>query len=666
MGSYEQMSPGYIDSGDPTTKGIKQRMDADYQQSYPLCAAYWQQGAIDMRFKAGDQTLWSMIYGDTQYYQARRFFFNLIRRHINMICGYQRKNRKSAVAVPVRDADQLADDYNAILKYVENRAGSAEYFSQAFEGGVSTGQCLVHMYMDYTMDPISGDLFEDTVSYNNFLIDPYYRKQDFSDCNFIWRRRWVSQQIAMALLPGRASEIKKMRPTGIKDGRFPMQAELLNLNTGDLYCYDEYHYRDMREATLIIDPRSGESHEWEPDETAAKDELDQILSQQPWLVIKKIQKPTVKLAISLGGKTMYDGPNLLGVDEFPFVPLLCYYEPDLQSYAWRCQGVIRNLRDAQYLYNRRKVIELDILESQINSGWIYPIDAVTDPKAFRQSGQGFLVPLKAGHLPGEVQRIDPPGIPESMLALSQSLSEDITKISGVNEELLGAATDDKAALLSMMRQGAGLTTLQTIFDKADYSLRLLGKLRLNSIRKNFSPGKVRTILGHDPDPRFFNADSTKYDIIVEEGMYTTSQRQLELEQKLRFREMGMPIPDESIIKSAFISGKAELIEQMQQASQAQQQQQQAQAQEEAKKTNSDIMAKFAKAKADLAIAQERVSKIADNTAQAEHNAAKADMELVKMMIELEDLDRRGLREALDLADLIKNNNLSRVAPAGAL
>jgi len=46
----------------------------------------------------------------------------------------------------------------------------------------------------------------------------------------------------------------------------------------------------------------------------------------------------------------------------------------------------------------------------------------------------------------------------------------------------------------MLRQGAGLTTLQTIFDKLDYTQRLYGKIRLSAIRKNFSKGKIRNIL----------------------------------------------------------------------------------------------------------------------------------------------------------------------------
>ena len=656
MGSYGQEYSGYVDGTDVGSKNIRSMMDGFYSASYTQNAAYWQQGAIDKRFKVGDQTLWSMMYGDGQTAQSRRFFFNLIRRHINMICGYQRKNRKSTVTMPNLDNDALSDDFNATLKWCEDRDGFQEYLSQAFEGACDTGQSLLHLYPDYTLDPISGDLFTDQVSYNNFLIDPYYRKQDLTDCAFIWRRRWVNKTQAKALLPGHSAEIDKMRPSGLKDGRFPLQAELLNMATNNLFAYDEFHYRDSREGTIILDPKSGEAVEWEEDVEDQKDMMEQVLAQQPWLVTKKTQIPTVKMAICLGDKVMYHGENLLGIDSYPFVPTLCYHEPDIQSYAWKVQGIVRNLRDAQFLYNRRKVIELDILESQINSGWIYPIDSVTDPKAFRQSGQGFLIPLKAGHLPNEIQRIDPPGIPQSMLELSQSLSEDITKISGVNEELLGAATDDKSGILSMLRQGAGLVTLQTIFDKLDYTQRLYGKIRLQAIRKNFSKGKITSILGHEPDQKFFSSHSLKYSVAVEEGNYSTTQRQMELQQLLHFKELGIPIANKSIVRASFITDKKQVEEDMQQEMEQQAQQAQQQAQQQEKSENAKVMSAFAKSKLDMAKAQESYAKIEEIHSKAEHNEMESDLNLVKLAMELEDVQFNQLKSAFELASAMKAAN----------
>lgn len=631
-----------------------------YTAYYPANAAYWVQASIDKRFKVGDQTLYNLLYGDNNYYQARRFFFNLVRRHISMIVGHQRRNRKSTITVPQFKGDNLADDYNTVLKWCEDRDGFHEYLSQGFEGACDTGMNLLHLYPDYTMDPISGDLFTDNVSYQNFLIDPYFRKQDLSDCNVIWRRRWVTKAVAKTLLPGREKDIDKMRPSGIKDGRFPLQAELINLNTTGLMTYDEYHYRTTREATIIIDPKTGESALWEDEDDQSEDELRRVLQQQPWLKVKKTQVPTVKLGILLGGQPIYHGANLLGIDSYPFVPCLTYYDPDIQSYQWRCQGLIRNMRDAQYLYNMRKVIEMDILQSQVNSGWIFPVDVVTDTAAFRQSGQGFLIPLKKGHLPNEVQRIEAPGIPQSIMELSRSLAEDITKISGVNEELLGSATDDKAGILSMLRQGAGLTTLQTIFDKLDYTQRLYGKIRLEAIRKNFSKGKVRNIIGKDPDQRFFSSHSLKYSIAVEEGNYTTTQRQMELQQLLHFRELGMPIPDESILNAAFITNKKDIIASMQQQAQQQQQMQQAQADQEAKKQNSEVMLAYAKSKTEMAKEQElvasahqKMAQVSETLASAEHKNMEADLSLVKLAMELEDVQFNQIRSAFELAQNIK-------------
>lgn len=669
MGSYESgnYSLGYIDPSDVQSKDLKQMMDWFYQSNYTTNSTYWLQGSIDKRFKVGDQQLYNQVYGQNSQ-NVQKFFFNLIRRHINMICGFQRKNRKSTITLPTSDNDDsLADDYNKVMRWCDDRDGFQEYLSQAFEGACDTGETLLHLYPDYTFDPISGDLFTDSVSYNNYLIDQYTRKQDLSDCNGIWRRRWTSKQMAKTLLPGYAEEIDRMRPGGMKDGRFPMQAELQNVAINNLFTYDEFYYRTTRPGKLILDPYSGEAVEWEEDEAEEKDMLEKVLAQQPWLQVKKVEIPTVKLVIALSGKTVYHGKNLLGIDDYPFVPCQTYVEQDIQAYAWRKQGIIRNLRDSQFLYNMRKVIELQILQSSLNAGWIYPVDVVTDPKCFRQSsgGDGFLIPLKTGRLPSEIQRIEPVAIPQSLLELSNGLAEDITKISGVNEELLGSATDDKSGILSMLRQGAGLTTLQTIFDKLDYSQRLYGKIRLQAIRKNFSKGKIRNILGHEADPRFFTSHSQKYSVTVEEGNYSATQRQMELQQLLHFKQLGMGIADKSIIRAAFITNKKQVIADMEEQAKQQMEQNQAQAQQQEKMDNAKIMGMFAKARADMAkeqdimaSTQERMAKVQDLHADAEYKSSKADLEMVKTMIELEDMDLQNFKANLELAEYIKGVNKS--------
>ena len=646
----------YVDPGDSSAKNMRAMMDHYYQSAYTANSAFWQQAAIDKRFKVGDQSFMSFLYGNDQYSQSHRFFLNLIASHINMVVGYQRRNRKSTVVLPTIGEDALADQYNRALKWCEDRDGFQEYQSQSFEGACDTGINLLHLYLDYTKDPVSGDLMTDQVAYNNFLIDPYFRKQDLTDCTFVWRRRWVNKQGAKNLLPGMDKEIDKMQPSRYRDGRFPLQAELVNLDMNNVFSYDEFYYRSFREAEMIIDPISQETVEWTETNADQNVTIEEVLAQQPWLKRKKTEVPTVKLCIALGDQIVYNGTNLLEVDSYPFVPTLAYHEPDMQSYAWRFRGIVRNMRDPQYLYNVQKIMELDIVQSQVTSGWIYPVDVVTDPKCFRQTGQGFIIPLKSGRSPSEIQRIEPPQVPQSLMELSQSLSDLVTKIPGINEELMGNAVDDKAGILAMLRQGAGLTTLQTLFDKLDYTQRLYGKLRLDAIIKNFTPAKIQMILGEEADPRFFSDNSLKFSFTVEEGNYSTTQRQNELQQLLHFKEIGMPISDTSILRAAFITNKKQVIADIEQQQQAQAQAQQQESEMAQQEQQMKMMQAYAKAKVDLAKEKDLISKTVENEAAAEQKSMAADLDLVRMMINLEDLDFEQFRKAFEMAEMVKQAN----------
>lgn len=678
MGSYNTAgySLGYIDPTDSKAKDLKQMKDWFYTANYPGASAVWAQGAIDKRFKVGDSNINSSIYGQNSS-QYQRFFFNLIQRHGNMISGFQRKNRKSTITVPNQeDTDGAADDFNKLLRWSEDRDNFQEYFSESFEGGIDVGINWLWMYMDYTNDHVSGDIFTDSVSYNNVLWDQNFKKMDLTDCNGLWRRRWVSKNGAMVLLPEYSKEIGKMRPSGAKDGRFPLQAELQNLQLGNLFTYDEFYYRTTRRAKIIIDPYTEESLEWEQG-TDEEDMLEQVLRQQPWLQVKETDVPTVKCVLSIGDHIVYDGYNLLStkkkiIDKYPAIPHLCYHEPDVLSYSSRIRGYIRGVRDAQFLYNMRKIIELQILQSQVNAGWIYPVDAVVDQKAFRQAsgGDAYLIPLKAGRLPNEIQRIEPSAIPPSLIELSKNLAEDITKITGVNEELLGMAEDDKSGILSMLRQSAGIVTLQNIFDRSDLTQRLYGNLRLETIITNFSKRKIRNILGHDPDERIFLNHTQKFGVALEEGNYSTTQRQMELKQLVDFKALGMNIPDTAILRAAFITNKKKIIEEMEQMNQQQSQMQQMQMQQQMQIDQSKMQLEGAKTRSELArekelmaSTQEKYSQAEKNEAMAEHEMMSADYELVKTQLELENLDVTNLKNNLELVEYVKKSSTQEPAMA---
>ncbi len=646
---------------------IKERMEKTYAESITINQSFWSEADIDTRFKAGDQTLWNDIYGNLPAFRRRVFNFNRIRRVCNMITGYQRRNRKSTIVVPIDNSDSYtSDQFTKIMMWSMQNDGTLDTISEAFDGAVTTGMNLLSVWMDYRDDPINGNIKVDNVSYNGYLIDPFFKKHDLSDCNFIWTRKWLTKTQISSLLPDRKNEIAKIKNYGQRDGKFQFMPESYNYGMEDLLTYDEYWYRDYRTQKLVVDVNTGETLEW----TASEKDLQLFIKNFPELTVVDHEIQTCKLALVVQGVVMYNGPNPMGIDRYPFVPVLGYYEPQIPYFPWRIQGVVRGLRDSQYLYNRRKVIELDILESQINSGFKYKENSLVNPKDVFLQGQGRGLALKQEASMGDVEAIPPPGVPGSMIELSKILGEEIQQISGVNEELLGSATDDKAGILSMLRQGAGLTTLQTLFDQLDYSQKLLGRVFIDLIQANFSPGKIQRIINEKPAPQFYSKAFGKYDAAVEEGLNTTTQKQLNFAQLTEFiqllNSLGRPVgPEffEELIESSSLQNKNKLLEAMKKNQESLSQVQEMQAQLSMQKEEAEIKDLLARSEANAGLGLERASRVTENRAlaierlsESEKDKQLATLNLVKAMKELEDMDIDQLKKLYALSQSLKEAN----------
>lgn len=652
---FPQLSPQYYNEN---RRDIIERMEAFYAESITLNQSFWVEADIDTRFWSGEVSLFQELYPNLPANRRRMFNFNRLRRICNMISGHQRRTRKSMIAVPVEGSDQItADQFSKILVHASNTQGILETISDAFEGSLITGMNLLHTWLDFRDDPLSGTLRVDKCDYNSFLIDPYFRKPDLSDCNGLWKRSYLTKKEVISLMPQYADEIAGLSTQEMsRDAKFQYMPESYGFSYKNLLMYDEFFYRDYRATQILTDVQTGETLEWRfGDESKLKD----YLNRYPTVRVEKVNVPTVRQAIVVQGKVIYDGPNNLGIDQYPFVPVLTYYNPQIPYYYLRIQGIIRDLRDSQYLYSRRKVIELDILESQINSGWIYKENSLINPKDVFLSGQGRGLALKQEAQMTDVQPINPPQIPPSMFQLSESLSREIMEVSGVNEELLGAANDDKAGVLAMLRQGAGLTTLQPLFDKLDFAQKLLGKIIIKAVQNNYTPGKIKRILNEEPSAEFYNRNFGNYDCVIEDGLNTATQKQMQFAQLLQMKEIGIGIPDDLLIDSAPLQNKTELIEAVKQAQQQAAAQAEAQMQSALSEQQARTQLAQARAVADQGLGLERVSRIQENKAlaverraQAEKDHFSAILDFVKAIKELEGIDIGNLERLISMARFV--------------
>lgn len=654
--SKQVRDESYYTEGD---QSVQHMLDETYAQAITINQSFWSEADIDTRFKVGDQAQIDDYYGNLPAFRRKQFSFNRIRRVCNLITGFQRRNRKSTIAKPVEhNDDEASSQWSKILFHTMKEADCDEMISEAFEhGGVTTGMSLLNTWIDYTKDPESGDIRVDHVPYNSFLIDPYFRKKDLSDCNFVWRRQWLSKDAVKAIAPeDMADFIDSMQPRGNRDGKFQFMSESYNYGMNNLLSYDEYWYRDMREAKFLVDTQIGLTREWNGED----EQLAAFMRAYPQLEVRTTLVPTVKLAICVEGKTIYHGKNPLNIDRYPFIPFIGYYEPNIPYFPWRVQGVVRNLRDSQFLYNRRKVIELDILESQVNSGFKYKPTSMVNPRDIFMEGQGKGIPLKQEADMNDVQQIQAPQIPPSMIQLSEILGKEIQEISGVNEELLGTADDDKAGVLAMLRQGAGLTTLQVLFDQLDASQKQLGEVFLELVQKNYTYGKIGRILGEEPVPEFKDKVWLNYDVRIEEGVNTSTQRQMQFAQLLHLRELGLPIPTKTILKAATLQDKEDLIKDIEDEEKQQAEQQQHEMQMQMEVLKAQIEDLQGKATANSMLGAERASRINENAELAVERRAKAiedltnaDLNRAKTLAELENLDLTQIQQLLGLAQALK-------------
>ena len=653
--SLESLSNGY--------DAIKKKIDSDYDANQAIWQIYWTEASIDTRLEAGDTSLMAELNTSLPNNNRGAWFFNLSRPMCNMVSGQQRRSRKSTVVVPLENGDNAtADQWTKILLSIYKREGVYATISEAFhQGPCITGMNLLHVYMDYSKDPVSGDIKVDNCAYNSFFIDPYFRKPDLSDCSFVWRRSYLSHTAAAALMPDRYEEIMALpgNPTGTgRDGRFQYMPESYGMTQQNRLSYDEYYYRDYRKQKLLYDKNTGERVEV-INETDA--EIKEFLKKYPQIMLTEHNVPTVRMAIMIQDKVFYDGPNPYGIDTYPFVPVIGYYNPMMPYFYSRIQGICRSLRDPQMLFNRRVILSADAAESVVNSGWIFKENAVIDVKHLFQTGQGRVIPLKEEAAMTDIQQITPPSIPQYFFELQNTFSELMNSVSGINQELMGSAIDDKAGILSALRQGAGLTTLQPIFDRLNDSQNLLGNLIMKMVQNNYMPGKIKKLLeGEEPAPLFYNKAFGEYHCMIEEGFNTESQKQMQFAQLMQLKDMGVQIPDSALLDTAIIQNKDKILQKMEQeklqAQQIQQQQMQIQMQE----AQARIQLSQARSIADEGLGLERVSRVDENKALSVERRAKAVaddnmalLNFVKAMKEIENIDIGHLQQIVSIQQMLK-------------
>lgn len=631
-----------------------------YERAYQLWNTYYAEAYKDLSYYLGNQ--WSLE--ELSYLNNQRrssFTYNKIRRIINLIQGYQRKNRLATIISPVEDAAQdTASIFTDVMQHIMDSSDGYSFISDAFKGALTTGLSFVSPYVDYRSDPVSGDIKFHLDEWNAVILDPFFTKKDFSDCTFLARRKFLSRTDVISLLPEKEDVINSL-PWGSRDDKFTYMPYARQWGMQKLLNYTEYWRARWETKDVLVDMETGETKEWNGDKKRLR------MYRETFPQIEVVRKPvrSVELGIIVEGELLYYGKDPYGLDDYPFVPFMCTFEPSYDLYTWKIQSLVRLIRDPQTELNKRRSKMVDIIDAQLNSGWIAKTGAVTNNASLFKSGNGQVIFLKPEAQMTDIQRIDSPGIHPSLFQLEAEFDRDMIENVGISPENLGMSENEKietAGVLAKMRQAAGLVNLQDIFDGLRDSQKLLGRKVLKLIQNNYTPEKIRLITKKEITPEFYSQTFSKYDVVVEEGILTDTQRQSQFVQLAALKQMGVlpPEGDALLIKNSNLHDKKELQDVMEKKAQAE-----AQAQQQVQQLQMQEMAirnqvAESRAEADRSLAAERMNKIqldaalsAERISRAEEDRTSGVLNLIKAVKELESVDLDQLMKKIDILKAIE-------------
>jgi len=634
---------------------VRKKMSEFYHDSLSMNQSFLAEANIDSRFFVGDPTVSGEVYNEP-IVDRNPLFFNKSQKYINMVSGRERNNRSKIMCVPIDNGDQeTADQMSEVIAQTMRSSDGYNIISDAYQGALITGINLIQLWLDFRDDPVSGELKMDNCSYNSFLLDPYFKKRDLSDCNVVWKRSYLTRAACMSLVPDKKSEIEQLSGT-YNTEKFPYMMENSTLNK-DLLSYDEFYYRDYRKKINLIDTQKSMTIEW----TGNKEGLKAFLSEFPYIQVQETMQPTVKLALLVAGKVMYHDINPLNIDSYPFVPIITKFNPEIQDYSLKIRGLMRELRDSQFIYNRLRTAQLVTVDAQSNVGYIVKETSMVDTNEILKPAPLKLIRLKKNADVSDVQLIPTRDMnPVLTESISQSNS-DFPDITGASEEILGQQTDNISGIALLARQNASWITLEPLADSLKAAKRTLGLKIVDVIQKNFVPAKIERIINDKPTQEFYSGAFKKYDCAVTEGYDTATQKENQYFQMLNLKmNAQLNIPDEVIINAAPIANKKEVLEIMARKEQEAQQQEQQQSEMNQREQQATVGMMEAQREKDMALSDKYRSNVKSSqfdmvykTAESKREEQRVNIQAIEALEALNNIDISKIKELIELSRMIQ-------------
>ena len=475
--------------------------------------------------------------------------FNEIKPTLDWMIGTERRTRIDfKVLARRKDGTDNADAKTQLMKYLSDTSKEPYHRSRAFNDAIKAG--LGWLETGVRNDPNDELLYTRYESWRNMLYDSNGVESDISDARYVFRWKWLDEDVAIAYFPERKDKIQEAVKNTANINGYDANDEFWYMGArvtqpGQDYTVSMGRYKPYDGSPFQVSRRSrvkliecwyripvlkrkfvGGQFENEPFDPNNKDHIEEL---KDYSLYDKLEME-IRCAIFCDSGLLFDGPSPYHHGRLPFVPIWCYRRKrDNAPY-----GIIRGLRDPQDDLNKRNSKALWIMSSNrviADAGAVDDWDELRDEVA-----RPDMLIVKN---PGKNIEIDrDQQLAEEHINLMERDVQHIRNVGGVTPENLGRQTNANSGVAIQNRQEQGGVVTTEPFDNLHFAQQLLGEMELANIEQFYSAPKVVRILGarggakymelnqQQPDGSVLN-DITRdqADYVVSEAEYKSALRQ---------------------------------------------------------------------------------------------------------------------------------------------
>jgi hypothetical protein len=478
--------------------------------------------------------------------------YNEIKPTIDWLIGTERRSRIDYKVLPRRaDPESLNDAKlkTMLLKYLSDVNSAPFSRSAAFASAVKAGVGWIEVGV--RGDPTDELLYTRNEDWRNIYYDSNSVEMDYSDARYLFRMRWLDDDVAMAYFPERAHLIEESIQNNHSIATLDDEEiwymgarvtqpghDYASASTGKYRPYDSSVYSWSRRSRVKLvecwykEPilkRRFTNGEFEG-EVFDKNNQEHIESLKGGYSLYDKLEMEVRCAIFCDGGLLFDGKSPYRHNRIPFVPVWCYRRRrDNAPY-----GKIRDLRDPQDDLNKRHSKALWILST---NRVVADEDAVEDWDELREEvarSDSVIVKKKGYEL--KIER-DVELAEEHLMMMDRDVNH-IRNTGGVNNENLGRQSNVTSGVALQERKESGSVTTTLVFDNFRFAIQQAGQMELALVEQYYTAPKVVRITGERGNARFEEIntvdeegnilnDITKFqaDFVVSEQDYRSSLRQ---------------------------------------------------------------------------------------------------------------------------------------------